>query len=108
MLGVGGLDDIVQWFPSCEADRSMPLVSDFYGIGIYMYYSDHAPPHFHADYADSEALFAIETFQVLRGKVPRRVHALVVEWASLHRNELIANWNLARQGLPLQAIEPLD
>ena len=86
----------------------MPRVSDFYGIAIYMYYSDHAPPHFHAEYGGNEALFTIDTFRVLRGKVPRRVRALVVEWASLHHDELIANWNSARQGLPLQPIEPLD
>lgn len=73
-----------------------------------MYYSDHAPPHFHAEYGGDEALFTIDTIQVLRGKVPRRVRALVVEWASLHHDELIANWNLARHALPLQPIEPLD
>jgi hypothetical protein len=86
----------------------MPCVSQFYGITIYMYYNDHAPPHFHAEYAEDEALFGIDTLQVLRGRVPRRVRALVVEWATLHHGELVTNWNLARQGVPLQAIEPLD
>jgi Domain of unknown function (DUF4160) len=86
----------------------MPRVSQFYGIAIYIYYNDHAPPHFHAEYAEDEALFTIETLQVLQGSVPRRVRALVVEWATQHLDELVANWNLARQGVPLQSIEPLD
>jgi hypothetical protein len=73
-----------------------------------MYYNDHAPPHFHAEYAEDEALFTIDTLEVLRGGVPRRVRALVVEWATLHHDELVANWNLARQGALLQAIGPLD
>ena len=82
-------------------------ISQFYGISICMYYNDHAPPHFHAEYAEDEALFRIDTLQVLQGSVPRRVRALVVEWATLHHDELEANWNLARQAIPLQDIEPL-
>jgi len=86
----------------------MPRVSQFYGISIYLYYNDHAPPHFHAEYGDDEALITIERLQVLRGELPRRVRALVVEWATLHQDELETNWGLARQGVPLQAIEPLE
>jgi hypothetical protein len=86
----------------------MPCVSEFYGIAIHMYYNDHAPPHFHAEYGGHEALFKMDTLQVFRGKVPRRVRALVVEWASQHHDELAENWNLARDGIPLQSIEPLD
>jgi hypothetical protein len=73
-----------------------------------MYYNDHAPPHFHAEYAEDEALFSIDTLQVLQGEVSRRVRALVVEWATLHRDQLATNWIFARQGMPLQAIEPLE
>jgi hypothetical protein len=40
--------------------------------------------------------------------LPRRPYAFVVEWASLHREELRANWERARQGFPLHPIEPLD
>lgn len=86
----------------------MPRVSEFYGIAVYMYYNDHAPPHFHAEYGNREALFEIEQLKVLRGKIPGRAKALVVEWAKLHRDELRANWNRARQGLPLLDIIPLD
>ena len=73
-----------------------------------MYYNDHDPPHFHAEYAEDEAVYEIETIEVLRGRLPRRAHALVVEWTTLHRPELAENWIRAREGLPLQSVEPLD
>jgi len=57
----------------------MPRVSAFFGIIISMYYNDHAPPHFHAEYGEHEALYVIDTFAVLRGNLPRRAHALVIE-----------------------------
>ena len=60
----------------------MPQVSRFFGIVIYMYYNDHAPPHFHAIYGDGEATYTIETLEILRGKLPRRAHSMVVEWAT--------------------------
>ena len=69
----------------------MPQISNFFGIVIYMYYSDHAPPHFHAEYGEDEAVYTIETLELLRGKLPRRAHGLVMEWASLYRAELRAN-----------------
>jgi len=34
----------------------MPCVSEFFGIAIYMYFNDHSPPHFHAEYGESEAI----------------------------------------------------
>jgi hypothetical protein len=86
----------------------MPRISEFFGIVIYMYYNDHAPPHFHAEYAGSEALFEIETLRIYAGNLPRRAHNLVIEWADLNRAELFANWERARQGEPLLEIAPLD
>jgi hypothetical protein len=86
----------------------MPRICEFFGVVIYMYYNDHRPPHFHAMYAEHEALFAIDTLEILDGELPRRPRAFVVEWASLHREELRANWERARQGLPLHSIAPLD
>ena len=85
----------------------MPCVSQFFGILIYMYYNEHAPPHFHAEYGGDEALYEIETLRVYAGKLPRRVHNLVLEWADLHRSELLEDWDKARQGEPLTKIEPL-
>lgn len=86
----------------------MPCICEFLGIAIYMYYNDHAPAHFHAEYGDHEALFEISTLDVLRGVLPRRVHALVLEWAAQHRADLRHNWDFARDGLPLRKIEPLE
>lgn len=86
----------------------MPRISEFYGIVIRMYYNDHYPAHFHADYAEYEAVYTIDTIEVLRGELPRRAHALVVEWATLHRAALKANWDKARAGVPIENIEPLD
>lgn len=86
----------------------MPKVSEFFGIAIALYYGDHAPPQFHAVYGDREALIEIRTFSVLQGGLPRRALALVLEWASQHREELREDWERARQGLPLAPIAPLD
>lgn len=86
----------------------MPRISSFLGIVIRMYYNDHWAAHFHAEYGEREAVYEIESIEVLRGLLPRRAHALVVEWTTLHRNELMENWDKAREGLPLTRIEPLE
>lgn len=86
----------------------MPRISQFFGIVITMYFNDHAPPHFHAIYQGQEAQFSIETLEILRGSIPRRARALVLEWAMEHRQELKRNWYKARQGKPLDPVEPLD
>ena len=86
----------------------MPEISRFFGIIIRMFFDEHNPPHFHAEYAGDEAEFSINTLEILEGQLPRRARALVVEWASLHRRELLANWERARQQVPLEEIDPLD
>jgi hypothetical protein len=86
----------------------MPEVSRFFGIAVRFYYNDHEPPHFHAAYGEHEALIAIETLAVLRGELPRRALALVLEWAALHRGELQKNWARAREGATPSPIAPLD
>ena len=86
----------------------MPTVSEFFGIVIRMYFSDHPPPHFHAYYGGAEAIYAIQTLEVLEGGLPRRAHNLVLEWASERRADLVTNWNLARLSQPLAQIPPLE
>jgi len=86
----------------------MPRVSYFYGISIYMYYQDHAPPHFHAIYGEHEAAISIGERTLIKGQLPRRVHALVGEWATIHEEELMTNWHRAQQAEPLEQIQPLD
>jgi hypothetical protein len=87
---------------------NMPRISQFYGIAIYMYYRDHAPPHFHAIYGEHDAAVSIATGTAIMGKLPRRARALVEEWAELHQAELEQNWNLALAGQPLIPIDPLS
>ena len=86
----------------------MPRISLFYGILIYMYYRDHAQPHFHAIYGDHEALIDIATGAVIAGTLPRRASALVTEWAAARRDGLTENRDHARAGQPLNPIAPLD
>ena len=86
----------------------MPRLSEFFGIVIAMYYRDHAPPHFHAAYGGAEAQIRIDTLEVMRGALPRRALALVVEWALLHRGELAADWERASRYLPIETIAPLE
>jgi hypothetical protein len=85
----------------------MPRLSQFYGIAIYMYYRDHAPPHFHAIYGDQEAVFEIATGSIQAGKLPRRARKLVEDWLALHRAELQEDWDLAGASQPLIPIPPL-
>jgi hypothetical protein len=86
----------------------MPTISMFLGIVIKMNYQEHAPPHFHAEYSGAEAIFRIDTLEVMAGALPRRVMALVLEWAALHRGELAADWDRARRHEHLESIAPLD
>ena len=68
----------------------MPEICRFYGIVIRMFFDDHNPPHFYAQYAGQGAVVDIKTFVVISGELAPQAHGLVVEWASLHREELLA------------------
>jgi hypothetical protein len=85
----------------------MPRISEFYGIVIEMFFSDHPPPHFHARYAGDEALIVIATGEVFAGSLPPRALRLVRDWLQEHRDELMANWDRARAQQPTESIEPL-
>lgn len=73
-----------------------------------MYYNDHSPPHFHARYADGEVVIAIETGELVAGRLSPRALGLVQEWRELHTKELIEDWRLARERKALKRIEPLE
>ena len=85
----------------------MPTISRFYGILIQMYFADHGPPHFHALYAEFEALIDIRTFETMGGNLPDRAMALVLEWAQQHRDELMEDWKLCVQNQTPKKIHPL-
>ena len=86
----------------------MPRIAEFYGIAIYLYYRDHAPPHFHAIYAQYEAVVSIAEARVVRGFLPPRAEGLVREWARRYRTELECDWELARSEESLMPIPPLE
>ena len=78
----------------------------FYGILIRMYYDDHNPPHIHALYGDNTASYDFDG-QVIDGALPNKQNKLVLAWIEIHREELEANWKLARDGEQIFKIEPL-
>ena len=82
----------------------------FYGIVIRMYFLDnrqHSTPHVHAEYAGAQAVFNIENGDVLAGTLPSRKSRLVQAWIEIHREELLANWQLAINGEEVFRIDPL-
>ena len=88
----------------------MPLISSFYGVLIYLYWLDtrqHHLPHIHAIYAGDEAVFGIESGDVIDGQLPRRQTRFVQAWIELRRDELLADWSLAVKGQPVFPIDPL-
>ncbi len=86
----------------------MPELSRFYGIIIGMYYDDHPPAHFHAQYGEHKAKIRIDTLAVIRGSLPGRALGLVMEWASQHREELLDRWHAAENHEELLKIQPLS
>ena len=85
----------------------MPEISRFLGIVIAMYYRDHRPPHFHAQYGGYSVTVEIQDGTV-HGRFPRRALRHVHEWLDLHREELMENWRLAERRGTLKAIDPLE
>ena len=85
----------------------MPEVSRFFGIIIRMFYDEHNPPHFHAEYSGKKAVFDFEG-NVIKGSLSSRTATkLVCEWADFHVSELQEDWELARKNEVIKKIEPL-
>jgi hypothetical protein len=85
----------------------VPVISTFFGIVVTINYRDHDPPHFHAWYSGREGTINILNGDV-KGDLPRRVTALLLEWWHLHRAELTENWLRARMREQLLPIDPLE
>lgn len=90
-----------------EQQQEMPEICRFLGISIYMYYREHGPPHFHAEYGEFEITVGIES-GIVSGRFPRRAIGLVLEWCMVHKAELLADRELAAKKLPLNPISPLE
>jgi hypothetical protein len=86
----------------------MPEISRFFGIVVKMFVGDHNPPHFHAEYGDDAVLIEIATLSVFSGRLPPRAMGLVIEWAALHRQELLADWDRGQARQKLLKIAPLQ
>jgi hypothetical protein len=86
----------------------MPQISNFFGIIIKMFYNEHSPPHFHAQYGEYNCCIDIHSLTVIEGYLPARALGLVVEWATLHKEELINNWHNVDKQKPLNKIAPLQ
>ncbi len=85
----------------------MPIICKFRGIRIYMNYSEHLPPHFHAQYGEFECAITIDGIELLIGTMPNKQLKMLLGWAALHQEELKEEWYLAQQKQELFSIEPL-
>ena len=85
----------------------MPTISMFYGILIQMYWDEHAPPHFHAIYGEFKATIDIRSLSISEGSLPRRASQLVLDWAELHQQELLEDWDLCQAKQQPKPIVPL-
>jgi hypothetical protein len=85
----------------------MPEISRFYGILIKMYFNEHNPPHFHAEYQGYKAIITIKK-GIVEGKMPKRALNLIFEWLDLHQEELLEVWNKIEKTGEFDKIEPLD
>ena len=86
----------------------LPEISLFFGIRITINYNDHVPPHFHAEYNGEKALVDIINVRIIKGYLPKRQLKLVLAWAEIHKDELMQNWELARDQQALYRIAPLS
>ena len=82
-------------------------ISCFLGISILMYFDDHNPPHFHVKYNDFRSIISIDELKVLEGHLPARILGITIEWAELHKKELMDNWNMVKETGKYFKIEPL-
>ena len=85
----------------------MPLISLFYGIRVMMYYDDHLPPHFHAEYNGDKAVIDILESRVVKGQLPSKQLKIILAWTVIHQDELMQNWELAKNKEVLTKIPPL-
>ncbi|MBC8183018.1 DUF4160 domain-containing protein [candidate division KSB1 bacterium] len=89
----------------------MPTISMFYDILIRMFFKDtekHHLPHIHADYQGKVAVYSIPEGEVLAGSLPSNKHKLVLAWIEIHKEDLIADWELAANGKNPFPIKGLD
>jgi hypothetical protein len=88
----------------------MPVISMFYGLIVSMYYLDtkqHKLPHIHVRYGEEEGVYQIPEGILLEGRLPANKERLLLAWIEIHREDLMANWQLAISGVSIFKIDPL-
>lgn len=88
----------------------MPVISMFYGVIIRMFYFDtakHKSPHIHVQIGGQYAIIRIPDGHILEGKIKSQKYKLVLAWIEIHKEDLLADWKLAREGQSVFKIEPL-
>ena len=88
----------------------MPIISQFYGIIIRIYFNDteqHYLEHIHAQYNEYDATYSIRNISLIDGKLPAKQHKLVIAWMEIHKEELIALWNISQNDGEIFKIDPL-
>jgi hypothetical protein len=86
----------------------MPEICRFFGIRIRMYFGDHAPPHFHANYEGNDCVVDIHTLAVIHGSLSPRAMGMVMEWATIHQEELMNAFDRAQNNEDPGRMEPLE
>jgi hypothetical protein len=88
----------------------MPVISMFYGLIVTMYYLDtkqHKLPHIHVKYGEMEAVYQIPEGFLIEGALPSNKEKLIQAWIEIHKEDLMANWQLAVSGSTIFKIDPL-
>ena len=80
----------------------------FFGIIIRMFYSEHNPPHFHAEYQGSEGIFNFDG-EMLYGNIKSTTALkLIKQWSLLSKYELEENFVNIVKKTGINKIEPLQ
>ena len=85
----------------------MSEISTFLGLTIYMYFDGYSTPHFQVLYNGRHGEFSISTLNYSKGNLPPKVVGLVIDWAELHKNDLLANWESIKETGKCQEIPSL-
>lgn len=88
----------------------MPIITQFYGIVIRMFYKDiqkHHGAHIHIEYNEFSAVYSIDTLEIIEGNIPPKQNRMVVAWMEIHIEELKALWNVSQKDGEFFKIDPL-
>ena len=88
----------------------MPIISQFYGIIIRIYFKDtekHHLEHIHAQYNEYDAVYSLKDVNLLEGTLPSTQNNLVIAWIEIHKDELLALWKLSQEDGEFFKIDPL-